>query len=538
MSKGPTGSDFVNFRIEGIKNLDLFTETGESYLFPSNFATGGGAGGYSLSRIEAHLTTSYNPAHGVRMRKGMFDECPNLSAIVLYNSNFTGEFINIPPKPNTDEPEGEKEIAVSIRNANFHSLTNLSINASSGHLARDLNSLIAYNQNLSQGGCLLPDFEGAANSKISSVRLENSLPTTYPSSWEIGSYASGDIIEDSHVSTTLSGMDYTKVSNIDDEFYYLSNVSNLKRKVLVNDKIEIGGKTAAVISVYNDRVYVDKDLALPSSGNTITFVRATKDISNWFREGFSALSYFSASNCRLSGTLNIRASLNLKDSNVSALGLSTNNIGGVTEDTWKKIFRGGNRSLTVNLAKNNLNVDTIRASISTLYEIAKTTGWSRGKVILSNNKKVSGKYQSWSQNELFPAGTKGLKDETTNLTRREEIKVYKTVTTIDENGNETDPIQVQVGTRFVVVPGEKIGTEYFGKKTLSRTGSSENELGLKFRTMKLTIDLGFTYNIPPSGSTVTGETLGDSYGTGNTGRLASAQEVLGSSFALTDFVNP
>ena len=537
MSKSTTGSDFVNFKIEGIKNLDYFTEGGESYLFPENFATGAGSAGYLLSRIEAHNTTSYAPAHGVRMRKGMFDECPELSAIVLYHSNFTGEFINIPPRPNTDEPAGEKEITVSIRYADFHSLANLSINGSGGHLARDLRSLEAYNQNISQGGCLLPDFQGVANSKIKSVHLNNNLPTTYPSSWEIGSYVSGDIIEDSHASTTLSGMNYVKVSNTDDEFYYLSGSSNLKRKVLVNDKIEIGGKTATVISVYNDRVYVDKDLTLPSSGNTITFVRSTKDIGLWFQEGFSQLEYFRAANCRLSGTLNIRANLRLKNvSSHNALELSTNNIGGVTEGTWRKIFSGGNRALTVNLAMNNLNVDTIRASIRALYEIAGTTGWSRGKVILSNNKKVSKRYQSWSQNELFPVGTKNLSDQEINLTRREEIKVYRTVTTVDEDGNETTS-RVQEGTRFVVVPGEKVGTEYFGKKTLSRTGTSENELGLKFRSMRLVISLGFTYNIPPSGSTVTGETLGDSYGTGDTGRLASAQVALGSSFALSDFAD-
>ncbi len=541
MKKSTTGSDFVNFRIEGIKNLTLFTERGESYLFPQDFATEGGSSGYLLSRIEAHHTTSYAPAHGVRMRKGMFDECPELSTIVLSDSNFTGEFVNIPPRPNTDEPEGEKEINVSIYEADFHSLTNLSINGSSGHLARDLKSLIAHNQNKSQGGCLLPDYQGAANSKIQSVHLNNNLPTTYPSSWEIGSYASGDIIEDSHASTTLSGMDYHKVPNTGDEFYYLSlsgsSNPNLKRKVLVNDKIEIGGKTATVMSVYNDRVYVDKDLALPSSGNTITFVRSTKDIGTWFQEGFSKLQYFRAANCRLSGTLNIRANLKLKNApSTNALELSTNNIGGVTEGTWKKIFSGGNRALTVNLAMNNLNVDTIRASIRTLYEIAGTTGWSRGKVILSGNKKVNRRYQSWSQNELFPVGTKNLPDQEINLTRREEIKVYRTVTTVDEDGNETTS-RVQEGTRFVVVPGKKVGTEYFGKKTLSRTGSSENELGLKFRRMRLVISLGFTYRVPPSGSTVTGETLGDSYGTGDTGRLASAQVALGSSFALSDFAD-
>ncbi len=539
MSKSTSGSDFVNFRIEGIKNLTLFTEGGESYLFPEGFAEGGGSAGYLLSRIEAHHTTSYAPAHGVRMRKGMFDECPELSAIVLSDSNFTGEFINIPPRPNTDEPEGEKEITVSIRNADFHSLANLSINGSGGHLARDLKSLIAYNQNKTQGGCLLPDFQGVANSKIKTVHLNSSLPTTYPSSWEIGSYVSGDIIEDSHASTTLSGMSYAKVSNTDDEFYYLSGSSNLKRKVLVNDKIEIGGKTATVISVYNDRVYVDKDLALPSSGNTITFVRSTKDISLWFQEGFSELEYFRAANCRLSGTLNIRANLRLKNvGSNNALELSTNNIGGVTEGTWRKIFSGGNRALTVNLATNNLNVDTIRASIRTLYEIAGTTGWSRGKVILSNNKKVGKRYHSWSQNELFPVETKNLADQEVNLTRREEIKVYRIITTIDEDGNEiSPPTKVQEGTKFVVVPGEKVGTEYFGKKTLSRTGTSENELGLKFRSMRLVISLGIPYNIPPSGSTVTGETLGDSYGTGDTGRLASAQVALGSSFALSDFAD-
>ena len=536
MSKGANGSDFVNFKIEGIKDLDYFTETGESYLFPENFATGGGSAGYLLARIEAHRTTSYSPAHGVRMRKGMFDECPELSTIVLYDSNFTGEFINIPSRPNANELEGEKEINVSIRGADFQSLTNLSINGSD-YVARDLKGLNAYNQNLSQGGCLLPDFEGVANSKIASVYLDNNLPTTYPSSWEIGGNNAGDIIEDSHVSTTLSGMSYVKVSNTDDEFYYLSNVTYLKRKVLVNDKIEIGGKTATVISVYDDRVYVDKDLALPSSGNTVTFERATKDISGWFQEGFNALKYFRAGNCRLSGTLNIRTNLYLKnESSNPALELSTNNIKEVTESTWEKIFSGGNRALTVNLSKNNLSVNEIRAGIRALYDIAGTTGWSRGRVILSGNKKVNGRYQSWSQNELFPVGPKNLSDQEISLTRREEIKVYKTVTTVDENGNETTS-RVQEGTKFVVVPGELTSGEYYGKKTLSRTSSSENELGLKFRKMRLRIDLGFTYNVPPSGATVTGETLSDSYGAGAAGRLASAQAALGTSFATTDFAD-
>ena len=58
---------------------------------------------------------------------------------------------------------------------------------------------------------------------------------------------------------------------------------------------------------------------------------------------------------------------------------------------------------------------------------------------------------------------------------------------------------------------------------------------IKFRTMRLRIDLGFTYKIPQSGSTIIGETYLESFGTGDTGRLASAREALGSSFQLTDF---
>lgn len=537
MSKNVDGADFVRFDIEAIRDLTLFTENSESYLFPSNFASGGGTNGYKLKEIIADETDSrYNPAHGVRLRKGMFDECPELTTIRFNQSHFTGEFINIPSKKNPDEEQGRKAINVQIFDADFHSLKNLSIQSGGGYTARDLTTLTAYRQNLEQGGCILPDFGGITDSAITSVRLDSSLPSTYPNSWEIGSYQAGDIIEDSDASTNLTGITYTKVSNTDDEFYYISGPSNLKRKVLVNDNIIIGGEAVGtVISVYNDRVYVDTDLGLTGSSNALTFSRATKDISNWFSTGFSSLKEFRAPNCRLSGILNIRPSLYLTNQGGrAALDLAKNNIEDVEEITWDRVFSGGNRSLTVNLSSNNLSASSIQKSIRKLYEIVGTTEWSRGRVILSGNKKVNGRYTSYTQNDLFPVTEVSAPSQEVNLTRQEEIKVYKIVTTTDENGNETTT-RVQEGTRFVTVPGENVSNTYYGKKLLNRTATRENADGIKFRTMRLRIDLGFTYKIPQSGSTIIGETYLESFGTGDTGRLASAREALGSSFQLTDF---
>lgn len=536
----------VNFYMSNIKNLSVFTENGFNYLIPANFATVGDKDDFKL---EYFLGTDLNNNGSFRIRKNMFEKTLSIKRINVHASKMTGTFFNIPNKNQPDLPENEKSIELYFEGCDFHDLRNISIGGGT-YVARDLTNMRGHNQNDEAGGCVLPTFEGRDYAKIRNVTMYNSLPTNYPSGWKGTARDSGTVVSNEHAGNSLTGCTSTVVANTDDNIYYIEGPTNLHEYVLVNDNISKtngGASVAKVISVSSNRIYTDSDVNI--SGGTLYFSRSTIDISNWFKNGsFNSLQVFRMYNCRLSGQLNIRKNLPIKvgsDGN-PAFDLSNNNISGVTEGSFKRIFQGGNRKIIINLSKNNFDKVQMRNMISEILEIDDDRIFTNAKVILKQCKQdAKGSYPAdgWTQSELFPVETRSLPDQTINLTRTEVIKVYETVTTTDANGATTSTKR-QVGTKTVTVPGQSFtasgdstpnGAGYYKTRTSTRTADVEDSLGLKLRQRNfIDIDLGWTYQIPPTSPVETGAVYGDYAGAGDTGRLATLREVLGNNFELTD----
>ena len=80
------------------------------------------------------------------------------------------------------------------------------------------------------------------------------------------------------------------------------------------------------------------------------------------------------------------------------------------------------------------------------------------------------------------------------------------------------------------------GGGYYKTRTSTRTADEEHPVGLRLRKRNfINIDLGFTYQTPPTSPVETGAVYGGFAGAGDAGRLATAQEVLGDDFTLDDF---
>ena len=537
----------VNFYMSNIKNLSVFTENGFNYLIPANFATVGDEDDFKL---EYFLGADLNNNGSFRIRKNMFEKTLSIKRINVNSSKMTGTFFNIPNKNQPDLPDNEKSIELYFEGCDFHDLRNISIGGGT-YVARDLTNMRGYNQNDEAGGCVLPTFEGRDNAKIRDVTMYNSLPTNYPSGWEGTARNSGTVVSNEHAGNSLTGCTSTVVANTDDDIYYIEGPTDLHRNVLVNDNIsktDGGASVAKVISVSSNRIYTDKNVNI--SGGTLYFKRSTIDISDWFKNGsFNSLQIFRMYNCRLSGQLNIIKNLPIKvgsDGN-PAFDLSNNNISGVTEGSFRRIFQGGNRKIIINLSKNNFDRVQMRNMISEILEIDDDRIFTNAKVILKQCKQdAEGSYPAdgWTQSELFPVETKSLSDQTINLTRTEVIKVYETVTTTDANGVTTSTKR-QAGTRSVTVPGQSFsnlgvevtpdGAGYYKTRTSTRTVDEEDSLGLKLRQRNfIDIDLGWTYQIPPTSPVETGAAYDGFAGSGDVGRLATLREVLGNDFELTD----
>lgn len=534
----------VNFYMSDIKNLSVFTENGFNYLIPANFATVGDKNDFKL---EYFLGADLNNNGSFRIRKNMFEKTLSIKKIDVHESKMTGTFFNIPNKNRPDEPENEKNIELYFDNCDFHDLRNISIGGGT-YVARDLTNMRGYNQNDGAGGCILPTFEGRDDAKIKEVTMYNSLPTNYPSGWKGTARDSGTVVSNEHAGNSLTGCTSYVVANTDDDIYYIEGPTNLNEYVLVNDNISKtngGASVAKVISVSSNRIYTDDDVNI--SAGTLYFSRSTIDISDWFKNGnFNSLQVFRMYNCRLSGQLNIRKNLPIKvgsDGN-PAFDLHNNNISSVVPGSFGKIFQGGNRKIYIDLSENNFTETQIRNMITEILDIDDQRVYTNAKVYLKNCKQNgNGTYTGYTQSELFPIETSDLPDQTINLTRTEVIKVYETVTTTDADGN-TSTTTTQVGTRSVTVPGQSFidlgtptpyGAGYYKTRTSTRTKDVEHPIGLRLRQKNyINIDLGFTYQTPPTSPVETGAVYGDYAGDVNNGRLATLREVLGNNFELTD----
>jgi len=533
----------VNFYVSNIKNLSVFTENGFNYLFPANFATVGSEDDFDL---EYFLGTDLNNNGSFRVRRNMFEKTLALKKLNIHGSKMTGTFFDIPNKKLADEPENEKSIELYFEGCDFHDLRNISI-AGGTYVARDVTQMRGYNQNDQAGGCVLPTFEGRDNAKINNVTMYNSLPTYYPAGWSGTARAAGSVIADGHAGNSLTGCTATTVANTGDNIYYVEGHSDFHLKVLVNDNISQtanGPTVAKVISVSPTRIYTDA----PVTSGTLHFSRSTIDISNWFKSGtFDSLRTFRMYNCRLSGELNIRKNLPIKvgDDGSSAFDVHDNNISSVTPGSFGRIFQGVNRKIYIDLSKNNFSVTQVRNMITEILDIDDGKIYRNAKVYIKQCKQDgNGNYTSYTQSELFPVVTNDLPNQTVNLTRTEIIKVYEIVVITDDEGNATT-VKKQKGTKAVTVPGQSFsdlgstitpnGAGYYKTRTSTRTADEEHPIGLRLRQRNyINIDLGFTYQTPPTSPVETGAVYGDYAGAGDAGRLATLREVLGNDFELTD----
>lgn len=499
----------ASFKIGSGNSISTITENGFSYILPQDFAIDrGGSGDHSLTSFGI---TDYG-ING-RFRLEDFKYLYNLTSLdFLRGYNLHGKFPKFPTKKNPDTET--KSISINCSDANFYDLSTLDINESNRYTARDLVSLSAYSQNSGGGGCKLPDFKGLGGidaSKIQVVHLSSSLPSTYPASWVGNEKNAGMYIKDTDGTSIVNSLTPGRVSNGDtenpDDIYYLDGASDLTKRVLVNDSVRSsanGSELARVISVSTTRIYLDKDIP-GTSAITLYFKRNTQPIDNWFQFGFGDIRRFRAPNCRLSGSINIKAGFSkLGDSGSEiALDLSSNCLTGYTEG-WDRIFSGGNRKISINLSYNNFSIDVIRGMLDKLLDIEAERTFTNVRIDLNNTKlNDSNTYSNWTQEELFPTSIVPVSGQTINLTRTERVKTYRTETIVNEDGTETTQT-IETGSKNVTVPGKEVSGVYYKTQTNGRQQIVENTLGAKLNSIRAwKINLGFTYQAPNTSPTVT-----------------------------------
>ena len=521
------------FRLGASNSISTIAESGFNYILPQGFATDrGGSNDHTLSNF-------YIQDYGIsgRFRSKDFIYCYNLTQLYFRNAyNLHGKFPEFPTKRNPDTES--KAINVHIGNANFYDLTNLNINEANRYVARDMNSLYAYSQNYAAGGCKLPDFTGlggADATKIQVISINSALRSTYPDNWSGTGRSAGQYIQDSDDMTIVASLTPGRVTNGTapniDEIFYLDGSSDLRRKVLVNDSVRssaTGSELARVISVDDTRLYLDRDIP-GSSAATFYFKRNTVDITNWFQTGFTDLNRFHASNCRLSGSININGGFNkIADSSSEvALDLSNNLITGYTGG-FDRIFSGNPRKITLYLSYNNFSIAVLRKMLDKLLEEEAKLTFTNVRIDLNNTKfdTSSRTYTSYTQEELFPTSIIAVSGQTISLTRTERVKTYRTETTVAADGTETTQ-EVQTGTKNITVPGKEITgvagvtDGYYKTQTNGRQQIVENTLGAKFNSLRRwNINLGFTYQAPDTTPTVTSSAYSNS-----TTRAASLAEL-------------
>lgn len=490
------GLESIN--IGSCNSVSATISNGINYLLPENFATVRPEG--NEHRLTDLVVNYFNPSY--RFRNRDLDNLHNLTSINTESSGLTGRFPVFPLKKQYETDT--KSVSIYSPLSNYNNLQNLSINSANLYFARDIRSLVLYSQNPSGGGCLIPSFQGTSTSNIQVVDIGSSAPSTYRSDWSVTSLR-GSCILNSDAATSLNSLSLTRYVQPDpsDSVYTLTGASNFKQFVQVGDVVRESVNSsdlARVVSVFDSSIEIDSDIpgSLPS---TLYFVRRTNDISDWFGSGFGSLQVFRASNCKLSGDLNIRSGFgSIRDDSYPALDLSNNVISGYTTGGLSRIFSGNSRRITVDLSRNTLSPSTIRSIIS---ETATLTGFNNCQIRLSFNKLDSnGKRLNYTQEEIFPVTVSSGSDVVTSLSRNELFKVYEEVTLTDIDGNTTTT-KVQVGTKTVQIPGALVSGTYYGIRTYKTQVIFENPVALLFKNLRgILVDLGFSYRSPSTSPSI------------------------------------
>jgi hypothetical protein len=519
-----TGS-LESLNIGACNSISAVVSNGISYLLPASFATSRSLG--NEHRLTDLTVNYFSPAY--RFRNRDLDNLHNLTSLNTERSGLTGKFPVFPLKLQYETDT--KSISIYSPLCNFYDLRNLSINSSNFYFARDVRSLVFNSQNASGSGCLLPTFQGTSTTNIQTVDISNSLPSTYPSDWSVAAVR-GKYVNDSDSSTSVSGLSMVRSTQTDpdDNVYTLTGASNFKQLVQVNDVIrasEGGPDLARVLSVTNTTVTIDSDIPglVPSP---LYFVRRTINTSDWFGTGFSSLLVFRASNCKLSGTLNIRANLsNIRDDSYPALDLSANSISGYESGSLSQIFTGNSRRITIDLSRNSLSTEKIREIISEVSTLDASRRFSNCRVRLAFNKAG---VENYTQSEVFPVTVSAASDVVTSLYRNELFKVYEERTLTDEEGNTTT-VEVQVGTRTVSIPGSLVSGTYYKTRTDKRQIIEENPVAILFKNLRgILIDLGFTYRSPDTSPTIVSTEYSNS--------TTRYQSIIDAGYDPADLVNP
>lgn len=474
-----------------------------NYLLPSDFATPRPVG--SEHKLVSFSASYFTPSY--RFRNQDLINLVNLTSFNTEYSGLTGKFPVFPLK--LEYETDTKSISIYSPRCNFSDLRNLSINTSNFYFSRDIQSLILWSQNLSGGGALLPGFSGTSTTNIQTVDISNSQPSTYRSDWA-DTPLRGAVVQDNDTQTTVTGLSITRSVQPDstDNVYILTGANNFRQLVQVGDAIRTTASettTSRVLSVSDTSIVIDSDIpgTIPSP---LYFSRRTNDISGWFEAGFSNLLVFRASNCKLSGTLNIRSGFNLiRDDSYPALDLSVNGISGYVTGSLGRIFTGNSRKITVDLSSNNIPASSIREIVSEVSILDSSRRFSNCRVRLSLNKlDMNGKYSNYTQNEIFPVTVSAGNNITTSLFRNEQFNVYRDKTTTDENG-ETTTIREVIGTRTISIPGQLIGGVYYKTRIQKTQVINENPVALLFKNLRgILVDLGFVYQPPNTTPTVIG----------------------------------
>jgi hypothetical protein len=496
--------------VSGGTGVDIspVTDNGVDFLLPANFAPPRNPG-------SDHRLKSFSFGQSALVFRFRERDLLNLFDLVnfnLENSRFTGKFPIFPLKR---LPEVEtKSISIRINQSDFHDLSNLSVSSSNFFFSRDVNEIIAWNQNLGDGGCILPLFEGTSTSNLQVVNINNCLTSTYRNDWFVPALR-GSCIKDEDPGTELSGLSISRsvTSQPENSVYTLTGGSGLRQRVLVNDSVRAsltGPELARVVSVSATEITLSKDIpgTLPSP---LFFTRNTVRIENWFRTGFSRIISWSSRNNRLSGTLDIKNGFgSSEDSSVPAVDLSRNLITGYVSGSLSKIFSGRARKITVDLSSNNLDLESIRKIIEEVVTLDNLRKFNNCVIRLSGNKLTSdNKYSNYSQSEVFPVTVTPGNDVVTSLFRNETFLSYRIVTVTDQNGNSTDLAEPS-GSRTLTVPGQLVSGQYFKTKRDVVQGNSENPLASQFKSLRgITVNLGFVYRSPSTGNVIVSTTYED-----------------------------
>lgn len=493
-------SAMVTINIGACNGIDPVTDNTIPYLLPINFAPNRGSGnGHKLKNFYVHY---YNNAHYLRSNDLQY--LYDLELFYCIESRLTGKFPTFPLKEFKETET--KSITLEINRSDFYDLSSLSITPTNDYFARDIRTINAWNMNVNGGGAILPDFEGSSGTNVTYIDLNGSLPSTYRSDWATVSLR-GACIQDTDPATTVSGLSVSAItpSSSSDTIYKLTGGSDMKKKVQVNDEIQVvsgGPVVAKVLSVKDTEVIISNDIT--SSFSSLVFSRKTVDISGWFATGFVQLKQFRAKNCKLSGKLNISSGFNkVVDTSYSAVDLSTNIISEYETGSLSKIFSGNTRKITIDLSNNNLPPLEIAKIIEEVSNLNATTNFNNCLVKLAGNKlSTAGIYSNYTQQEIFPTGIASGPDILTSLNRIEQFSVYEEIEVADDFGNITTTY-TQVSTQNRQVPGAFVSGGYYKTKRDTTQVTTESELAVKFKNLnKIKIDLGFTYTSPSSGTSI------------------------------------